>query len=57
VGTVAGGAAMARLPRLIGRNRALEALLISEDIRANQAGANGYINRALPDADLPQAGL
>jgi enoyl-CoA hydratase/carnithine racemase len=27
-------------------------LLSSEDIRADQAEANGYINRALPDAEL-----
>src|SRR5271170_2080080 len=52
VGMVAGGGPMARLPELIGRNRALEVLLSSEDIRAEQAEAYGYINRALPDADL-----
>jgi len=52
VGMVAGGGPMARLPKLIGRNRALEVLLSSEDIRAEQAEAYGYINRALPDADL-----
>jgi enoyl-CoA hydratase/carnithine racemase len=52
VGMVAGGGPMARLPRLIGRNRALEVLLSSEDIRADEAEAYGYINRALPDADL-----
>src|SRR5690242_17222506 len=52
VGMVAGGGPMARLPHLIGRNRALEVLLSSEDIRADQAEAYGYINRALPDADL-----
>ena len=52
VGMVAGGGPMARLPRLIGRNRALEVLLSSEDIRAEQAEAYGYINRALPDAEL-----
>jgi len=40
------------LPQLVGRNRALEILLSSEDIRADQAEAYGYINRALPDADL-----
>ena len=51
VGMVAGGP-MARLPGLIGRNRALEVLLSSEDIRADQAEAYGYINRALPDAEL-----
>jgi len=52
VGMVAGGGPMARLPELIGRNRALEVLLSSEDISADQADAYGYINRALPDADL-----
>ena len=52
VGMVAGGGPMARLPHLIGRNRALEVLLSSEDIRAEQAEAYGYVNRALPDADL-----
>jgi len=52
VGMVAGGGPMARLPRLIGRNRALEVLLSSEDLRADQAEAYGYINRALPDVEL-----
>jgi enoyl-CoA hydratase/carnithine racemase len=52
VGMVAGGGPMARLPGLIGRNRALEVLLSSEDVRADQAEAYGYVNRALPDADL-----
>lgn len=52
VGMVAGGGPMARLPQLIGRNRALEVLLSSDDIRADQAEAYGYVNRALPDADL-----
>jgi enoyl-CoA hydratase/carnithine racemase len=52
VGMVAGGGPMARLPQLIGRNRALEVLLGSEDIRGEQAEAYGYVNRALPDAEL-----
>jgi enoyl-CoA hydratase/carnithine racemase len=52
VGLVAGGGPMARLPRLIGRNRALEVLLGSEDIRGDQAEAYGYVNRVLPDAEL-----
>jgi enoyl-CoA hydratase/carnithine racemase len=43
---------MARLPQLIGRNRALEVLLSSEDIRGEQAEAYGYVNRALPDTEL-----
>jgi enoyl-CoA hydratase/carnithine racemase len=52
VGMVPGGGPMARLPELIGRNRALEVLLSSEDIRADQAEAYGYVNRSLPDSDL-----
>jgi enoyl-CoA hydratase/carnithine racemase len=52
VGMVAGGGPMARLPHLIGRNRALEVLLSSDDITAEQAEAWGYVNRALPDAEL-----
>jgi enoyl-CoA hydratase/carnithine racemase len=52
VGMVAGGGPMARLPRLIGRNRALEVLLCSDDIRGEQAEAYGYVNKCLPDAEL-----
>jgi len=52
VGMVAGGGPMARLPQLIGRNRALEVLLSSEDITGEQAEAYGYVNRALPDGEL-----
>jgi enoyl-CoA hydratase/carnithine racemase len=52
VGMVAGGGPMARLPHLIGRNRAMEVLLSSEDIRGEQAEAYGYVNKALPDAEL-----
>jgi enoyl-CoA hydratase/carnithine racemase len=52
VGLVAGGGPMARLPRLIGRARALEVLLSSDDIRGDLAEAYGYVNRSLPDAEL-----
>ena len=52
VGMVAGGGPMARLPRLMGRGRALEVLLGSEDIRGDLAQAYGYVNRALPDSEL-----
>ena len=52
VGMVAGGGPMARLPHLIGRNRAMEVLLSSDDIRGEQAEAYGYVNRCLPDAEL-----
>jgi enoyl-CoA hydratase/carnithine racemase len=52
VGMVAGGGPMARLPRQIGRARALEVLLGSEDIGGDLAQAYGYVNRSLPDAEL-----
>jgi enoyl-CoA hydratase/carnithine racemase len=52
VGMVAGGGPMARLPHLIGRGRALEVLLSSNDIGGELAEAYGYVNRALPDAEL-----
>jgi enoyl-CoA hydratase/carnithine racemase len=43
---------MARLPRVMARGRALEVLLSSDDIRAADAELFGYVNRALPDAEL-----
>src|SRR4029077_6701819 len=52
VGMIAGGGPMARLPHLIGRGRALEVLLRSNDIGGELAEAYGYVNRALPDAEL-----
>jgi enoyl-CoA hydratase/carnithine racemase len=52
VGLVAGGGPMARLPRLMGRQRALEVLLSSNDIGADLAEAYGYVNRSLPDSEL-----
>jgi enoyl-CoA hydratase/carnithine racemase len=51
-GLVPGGGPMARLPRLIGRGRALEVLLGADDIRGDVAELYGYVNRALPDATL-----
>ncbi len=52
VGLVAGGGPMARLPRQMGRQRALEVLLSSNDITGDLAEAYGYVNRSLPDAEL-----
>lgn len=51
-GLVPGGGPMARLPRLIGRGRALEVLLGADDIDGELAELYGYVNRALPDAEL-----
>jgi len=51
-GLVPGGGPMARLPRLIGRGRALEVLLGADDINGELAELYGYVNRSLPDAEL-----
>src|SRR5436189_2403360 len=51
-GLVPGGGPMARLPRLIGRGRALEVLLGADDIGGDLAELYGYVNRALPDTQL-----
>ena len=53
-GIVPGGGPMARLPRLMGRGRALEVLLGADDIPGDLAERYGYVNRSLPDADLDQ---
>jgi len=47
-----GGGPMARLPRLIGRGRALEVLLGADDIGGDLAELWGYVNRSLPDEEL-----
>ena len=51
-GIVPGGGPMARLPRLMGRGRALEVLLGADDIPGDLAELYGYVNRSFPDADL-----
>jgi len=43
---------MARLPQLVGRGRALEVLLSSQDIDGALAQTYGYVNRSLPDGEL-----
>jgi len=49
---VPGGGPMARLPRLIGRGRALEVLLGADDVNGDLAQLYGYVNRSLPDNQL-----
>jgi enoyl-CoA hydratase/carnithine racemase len=51
-GLVPGGGATQRLPRLMGRARALEVLLTGQDFSAEDAERMGFINRALPAAEL-----
>lgn len=52
VGLVPGGGAMERLPLLAGRARALEIVLGADDFDAVTAERYGWVNRALPDAQL-----
>src|ERR1700740_511269 len=52
IGLVPGGGSTQRLPRLMGRGRALEVLLGCNDFPAELAERYGYINRALPADEL-----
>ena len=52
VGIIPGGGGSARLPRLIGRGRAREVTLGCDDLSAEMAERYGYVNRALPPAEL-----
>jgi enoyl-CoA hydratase/carnithine racemase len=51
-GTPPGGGAAQHLARLMGRGRALEVMLSAEDYDADLAERYGWINRALPAAEL-----
>ncbi len=52
VGILPGGGGTQRLPRLMGRGRALEVVLGCEDFDAELAERYGWINRALPADEL-----
>src|SRR6266403_895855 len=52
VGLHPGGGGAERLPRLVGRGRALEIIVGGNDFDGDTAERYGYVNRALPDAEL-----
>jgi len=52
VGVNPGGGGTERLPPLVGRGRALEIVLGANDFDGDTAERYGYVNRALPDAEL-----
>ncbi|MDT5099177.1 MAG: hypothetical protein QOC76_2914 [Mycobacterium sp.] len=52
VGIIPGGGGTQRLPRLVGRGRALEVILGCMDVDAATADAWGYVDRALPADEL-----
>jgi enoyl-CoA hydratase/carnithine racemase len=49
---VPGGGPMARLSRLVGRGRALEILLVADDLDGPRAEQYGYVNRLIADDQL-----
>jgi enoyl-CoA hydratase/carnithine racemase len=51
-GVVPGGGPAARLPRLVGRGRALEILLVADDLDGPRAERYGYVNRVIADGEL-----
>ncbi len=52
LGLIPGGGATQRLTALVGRARALELILGGGDLRAADAETWGYLNRAVPSAEL-----
>ncbi|MEV5541698.1 enoyl-CoA hydratase/isomerase family protein [Saccharopolyspora shandongensis] len=51
-GVIPGGGGVERLAHLVGRGRALEIIVGADDFDAQTAQRYGYINRAVPDAEL-----
>src|SRR5574337_1002069 len=52
LGVVSGWGGTQRLPRLVGKTRGLEMLMLGEQITADEAQAVGLVNRVVPDTLL-----
>ncbi|MEO6028014.1 MAG: enoyl-CoA hydratase/isomerase family protein, partial [Candidatus Binatia bacterium] len=52
LGIIPGGSGTQRLPRVMGRGRALEAILGCDDFPADLAERYGWVNRALPPDEI-----
>jgi enoyl-CoA hydratase/carnithine racemase len=53
-GIIPGGGGLDRLPVLIGRARGMEVIIGADDFDAEMAERYGWINRAIPDAELDE---
>ncbi|WP_256216071.1 enoyl-CoA hydratase/isomerase family protein [Streptomyces sp. Ag109_O5-10] len=51
-GNLPGGGGLEHLPRLLGRARALEVALSSDDYSGELAERYGWVNRTVPDSEL-----
>jgi len=51
-GIIPGGGGLERLPRMVGRGRAMEIICGADDFDADTAAAYGWVNRAIPDGDI-----
>jgi enoyl-CoA hydratase/carnithine racemase len=54
LGIIPGGSGTVRLPRLIGRGRALEVILGCDDVDAATAERWGWVNRVVPAAEITE---
>jgi len=53
-GLIPGAGGLERLPKLLGRSRAIEAIVGAMDFDGDTAALYGWINRSIPDAQLDQ---
>jgi len=51
-GLIPGGGGLERLPYMVGKKRAMEIIIGADDFDADTAAMYGWINRAIPDAEL-----
>ena len=57
VGIIPGGGGTQRLPRLIGKGKALEMMLLGRTVRADEAERIGLVHKAVPASELMSAAI
>lgn len=56
-GIIAGAGGASRWPQIVGRGRALDVLLTSRDVAADELYAMGWLDRLVPSAELEEIGM